>query len=149
MGLQAFVRPFWSAERKVAVFCVGRSRQPDDPFIAECGLPSDAEAARIAVAVRRAVADIGSIDPEFIRADDAYPDQLGVLPLWDSMDWIAFLMALEEQLGTRLSEEEAMAQLFSPERMSVKEWAAGIYRMLTRRGNIDIALLCSNDEASS
>jgi acyl carrier protein len=140
---------FRTARQKIALFCAGRSRQPDDQFAAECGLPTDAEAARIAVAVRRAVADIGSIDPEFIRADDAYPDQLGVLPLWDSMDWMAFIWALEEKLGTRLSVEETMAQLLSPERMSVKEWAAGIHRLLARREKPETARQSIHDEASS
>jgi hypothetical protein len=149
MVFQSFLQSFRTTNQKIARFCEGRSKQPDDQFIAECGLPPDPEAARIAVAVRRAVADIGSIDPEFICADDAYPDQLAVLPLWDSMDWMAFLWALEEQLGTRLSEQEAMAQLFRPERMSVKEWAAGIHRMLTRRGNAEMAQQPINDEASS
>jgi acyl carrier protein len=133
MVLQSFLQSFRTTNQKIALFCKGRSKQPDDQFIAECGLPPGPEAARIAMAVRRAVADIGSIDPEFILAADAYPDQLGVLPLWDSMDWLAFIWALEKQLGTRLSEEEASAQIINLERVSVKEWAAAVYQILTRR----------------
>src|SRR5206468_3996789 len=101
-----------TSARKVALFCEGRSPEPDERFVAECGPPTDAEAARVAVAVRRAVANIGSVDPAFIRAADLYPDQLGVLPLWDSMDWLAFFMELEKELGTRISEQEVAQPLF-------------------------------------
>jgi hypothetical protein len=130
MGLESFRRVFWSAERKVAAFCEGRSRQPDDQFVAECGLPNDPEAARVALGVRRAVANIGRVEREFIRADDLYPDTLGVLPLWDSMDWAAFTFELEDQLGTRLTDG---GMILAAERVSVKQMAADVYRLLGGR----------------
>ncbi len=90
---------FKTAHAKVADFRAGRSRQPDEQFVAECALPDDPEASRIAVGVRRAVASVGLVDPLFIRASDRFPEELGALPLWDSMDWIALILALEEELG--------------------------------------------------
>src|SRR3712207_8437464 len=63
---------------------------------------SGADAARVALAVRHAVANVGLVDPLFIRADDRAEGELAVLPLWDSMDWVEFVMELEAQLGTRL-----------------------------------------------
>src|SRR5947209_2219558 len=124
--MELFGRVFWSDDRKVAAFCEGRSGQPDDEFIAGCGLPPEPEAARVALAVRRAVAVIGSVDPRFIRADDVYPDQLGVLPLWDSMDWMAFTWELEKQLGTRLRLVDQGMQL-AANRVSVQQMAANVY----------------------
>jgi acyl carrier protein len=62
-------------------------------------LPDGPEAARIAIGVRRAVASVGLVDPLFIRASDRFPEELGALPLWDSMDWMSLVLALEEELG--------------------------------------------------
>jgi acyl carrier protein len=124
---------FKTAHMKVAEFRAGRTRQPDDQFVADCGLAPRSEAARVALAVRRAVASIGLIDPLYIRAGDAYPDQLGVLPLWDSMDWVALVMELEQELDTRITDEEA-AQLFDPDRVSVKEMVAAASQLLVSRG---------------
>ena len=123
--------------QQVADFCRGRSRQPDQQFLDECGLPpDDPEAARIALAVRRAVAQIGLIDSQFIRADDVYPDQLGALPLWDSMDWAAFTWALEDQLGQRFVEP---GEVIAGDRVSVKQMAADVYRILNSRANTEAA----------
>jgi hypothetical protein len=116
----------WS-QRQVAAFCKDRSRQSDDQFLEACELPPDPEAARVALAVRRAVANIGKVDPEFICADDEYPDQLGLLPVWDSMDWTAFTIELENQLGTRLCDD---GMHLAGMRVSVKQMAADIYRLL-------------------
>ena len=92
-------RIFKTAHAKVADFRAGRIRQPDEQFVADCSLPDDPEAARVAVGVRRAVASVGLVDPLFIRASDRFPEELGALPLWDSLDWISLILALEEELG--------------------------------------------------
>jgi hypothetical protein len=129
-------RIFKTAHVKVAEFRKGRTRQADEQFVADCGLPAEAEAARVALAVRRAVASVGLIDPQFIRADDVYPDQLGVLPLWDSMDWAAFTMELERELGTAIS-DRGTGEIFIASRVSVKEMVEGVYRlMVARRGTL-------------
>jgi hypothetical protein len=128
MGL--FGRVFWNADRKVAAFGEGGSEQSDDEFLAACGLPPDLEAARAALAVPRAVAAIGSVDTEFIRAEDAYPDQLGVLPLWDSIDWFAFTWELEERLGQRLPDPAKHPIAIH---VSVKQMAADVYRLSNKQ----------------
>ena len=92
-------RIFRTAHDKVADFRAGRTRQPDEQFIAECELPDNPEALRIALGVRRAVANVGLVNPAFISASDRFPEELGVLPLWDSMDWVSLMLALEEELG--------------------------------------------------
>jgi acyl carrier protein len=145
---------FRSAEQKVAFFCKDRSPQSDEQFLTECGLPADPEADRVALAVRRAVANLGSIDPQFIRADDVYPDQLGMLPFWDSIDVMAYIWELEEQLGTRFTQEELRGPpftqkewelvggpsaeetlpLFRSAPVSVRQMVAVTYLMLLRRG---------------
>jgi hypothetical protein len=119
--------------QKVAAFCQGRSRQAEEQFVANCALPPEPEAARAAVAVRRAVADVGTVDPEFIFADDAYPGTLDVLPLWDSMSWYEFRLALEDRLGARIDWPEAV-RVPNPERISVREMAAAVYQYLASRG---------------
>ena len=123
-------------EEQIARFCAGRSLQTDERFLLDSNLPANAATARIAIAVRRAVANIGTVDPQYIRPGDAYPDQLAVLPLWDSMDWFAFRMELEEQLGACFSDEE-FDRLFDTTRASVtvKEMVEGVQRVLARRAS--------------
>jgi hypothetical protein len=144
---------FRSAEQKVAFFRKDRSPQSDEQFLSECGLPAEPEADRVALAVRRAVANIGSVDSQFIRADDVYPDQLAMLPFWDSIDMMAYFWELEKQLGTRFTRKELEGPRFTqkewelvwgpraeeppllgPGRFSVREMVAVTYLMMLRRG---------------
>ena len=133
------MRPNWvgrlllTDEQRAAAFCQSRSRQSDDEFASACLLPADPEARRVAIAVRRAIARIGKVDPEFIRADDLYPDQLGALPLWDSMDWLAYFMELEHELGLIITDKQAVA-FFEPDissGISVREMVGRVRAILT------------------
>lgn len=128
--LKHFVR---LPSQQVAAFCKDRTRQTDEQFVADCGLPNDAEAVRIAIAVRRAVADVGAVDPEFIRADDDYPGSLEALPLWDSMSWYEFEFALEMQLGTRFEDPGAVS-LPNDEKFTVRQMAAAVIQYVSRNG---------------
>ena len=94
-----FLRVFKPAHLKVDDFRTGRTRQPDDEFLADCGVQPGTETARIALAVRRAVAWVGLVDPLYVRATDSYPGTLELLPLWDSMDWFSLQMEIERELG--------------------------------------------------
>jgi hypothetical protein len=100
--LRAFKHAFKPVHCKVAVFCRGRTRQPDDEFLADCGIEPVGEAPRVALAVRRAVAWIGVVEPLFVRASDSYPGTLELLPLWDSMDWLLLQLRIEEELGQKV-----------------------------------------------
>jgi hypothetical protein len=92
-------RIFKTAHNKVSDFREGRTRQSDLEFFCDCGIEADTEAARIALAVRRAVAGIGLVDPLFVQANDSYPGRLELLPLWDSMDWLSLECELVRELG--------------------------------------------------
>lgn len=83
---------------KVADFKKGRERQSDEDFLRDLNVASDAEEREIALAVRRAIANVGLIDPLYIRADDRARNELSMLPLWDSMDWVKLLLELEDEL---------------------------------------------------
>ena len=69
-------------------------------------MPEDEDAERVALAVRRAVARVGLVDPLYIRADDRYPDELVVLPLWDSIDWLELIFTIEDELNLSISDKE-------------------------------------------
>lgn len=92
---------------KVAEFKQGRNRQADADFLRDLGIGDNPEEREVALAVRRSVANVGLIDPLYIRADDRARDELSVLPLWDSMDWVALLMELEDELGLSIPDKEA------------------------------------------
>jgi hypothetical protein len=126
------LRVFKTAHCKVDDFRKGRTRQPDHEFLADCGVEPGTEMARTALAVRRAVAGIGLVDPLFVRAVDCYPGTLELLPLWDSMDWAAFTMELEEELGQRLPDPE---KILVARQVSVQQMAADVYRIISQAPN--------------
>lgn len=37
-------------------------------------------------------------DPDFVRADDRYPEQLAMLSGWDSIDFFAWVLELDKEL---------------------------------------------------
>lgn len=95
-------RIFKTAHGKVETFRKGRVRQTDDDFLVQCGL-SKSEWREDALAVRRAVAHLGLIDPLLIHASDRFPEDLSELPVWDSMDWLTLYFEIEYQLGRKVS----------------------------------------------
>lgn len=119
---QHLLSVFGTKQQKVAAFCKDRVPQSDEQFICECGLPDDPEAARIGMAIRRAVANVGVVDHRFIRADDSYPDTLGVLPLWDSMDWLQFALEVEKELGDWIDLDEWDRVIRSPDYGDQRTW---------------------------
>jgi acyl carrier protein len=123
---------FKSDQEKVAEFCRGRMPQTDGEFVAACDLPDTPEAARIALAVRRAAAVYGLVDPLFVRASDRYPDELVALPRWDSLDWVEVVLELERQLDTPLDEKAVFARL--PHPPAVKDVVWSVYEHLRDRG---------------
>ena len=132
--MSRFLRVFKTAHCKVNDFRRGRTRQPDHEFLADCGVEPGTEMARIALAVRRAVAGIGLVDPLFVRAADSYPGTLELLPLWDSMDWAAFTMELEAELGQRLPDPE---KILVASQVSVRQMAADMYRIINSQGSAE------------
>src|SRR5262249_39249855 len=131
IAVSRFLRVFKTAHCKVNDFRKGRARQPDHEFLADCGVEPGTEPARTALAVRRAVAGIGLVDPLFVRAVDSYPGTLELLPLWDSMDWAAFTMELEDELGQPLPDPE---KILVANQVSVGQMAAEVYRIINSQG---------------
>jgi hypothetical protein len=87
-----------TAQERAAEFEATRSPQSDEEFLAECALPPTDHARRVALAVRRSVATYGICDPAYIRPHDRYPEQLGMLSGWDSIDFLGWTMELDEEL---------------------------------------------------
>src|SRR5881227_1559115 len=104
---------------RVAEFTQGRIPQPDIAFVADCQLPAVPDAEPVALVVRAVVAEEGSVDPQFIFASDRYPEDLEILPSWDSPHWLDFIMRLEEKLNIRISDRDA-EPLYMP-RWTVRE----------------------------
>jgi hypothetical protein len=132
MALKWLRRFFPTPEHQVAEFCKDRRKEPDSDFISGCCPPEEADAGRVAIAVRRAIAKLGQVGPEFIRHDDSYPAQLGKLPMWDSIEWLAFFVELEDRLGVRISGDQ-MGSFFRPDNrdgISVSEMVSQVRRIL-------------------
>jgi len=93
---------FRTGTNKVAEFTEGRRPQADGEFLAACDLPADSRATRYALAVRKVFAEEGSVDPQFILAADRFPEELGVLPFWDSIDMLDLVFRLEKELRVKI-----------------------------------------------
>ena len=87
-----------TAQERAEEFQATRPPQSDEAFVAECGLPATDHARRVALAVRHSVATYGMCEPEYIRVDDRYPEQLGMLSGWDSIDFLGWTLELDKEL---------------------------------------------------
>jgi acyl carrier protein len=101
------MRMFQHRTRQVATFTQGRTPQSDDAFVTACEISMDAEARRVALIVREVIAREGSVDPKFIYATDRYPEDLEILPSWDSLDWVDFIVRLEKHLEVKIPNRDA------------------------------------------
>jgi len=45
---------------------------------------------------------LGKVDPALIRAADRWPDDLGILPFWDSIDFLHFVLSMELELKCKI-----------------------------------------------
>jgi acyl carrier protein len=93
---------FKSSRRKVLEFTGGRVTLSDEDFLRECGLAARDDRGEVALAVRRVVAKLGKIDSLMIRPSDRWPDELGMLPFWDSIDFLHFVLSVEDELKCRI-----------------------------------------------
>ena len=125
------LRPFKHWTIRVAEFTQGRTPRSDDAFLADCGLPDDPDARRIALVVREIFAEEGSVDPKFIYAADRYPEDLEILPSWDSLDHLALIMRIEKKSDIRIPDRD-VGNLCQP-RFTVGEFIAVLVASCHRR----------------
>lgn len=69
----------------------------DEEFLRACEIPDDPFKIAVALASRRAIAKLGDVPPETIRANDTFARDLIDLPFWDSLDWMGFLLEVESE----------------------------------------------------
>jgi hypothetical protein len=80
-------------------FKAGRHPQSDAEFVARCGFEQGSTKAALAVVVRRVIGDCGSVDSVYIRDGDRWPENLGRLDFWDSIDFLHFVFSVERAIG--------------------------------------------------
>jgi hypothetical protein len=69
----------------------------DDDFLKGCEIPDEPLPIAVALAARRVIAELGTVPPETIRPDDSFAHHLVQLPFWDSLDWLGFILDVEQQ----------------------------------------------------
>ncbi len=92
-----------TANEQAAVFAKSRKPVSDQDFLTDCGLSDDSNAWHVALAVRRSVASYGMVDSAYILAADRYPGELEALSGWDSLDFLGWILELENELCTPVS----------------------------------------------
>jgi hypothetical protein len=98
--------------RQAARFKLGREPQPDDEFITRCGFEPGGKTAGLALIVRRVIGECGSLDPAYIRDDDRWPEELGKLDFWDSIDLLHFVFSVEHATGRRFHPDDDFRDCF-------------------------------------
>jgi acyl carrier protein len=98
--------------RQASRFKSGRTLLSDEEFIARCGFEPETTAASLAVVVRRVIGECGSVEPTYIRPDDRWPEDLGKLAFWDSIDLFYFIFSVEEATGRRLNPDDELRHAF-------------------------------------
>jgi acyl carrier protein len=88
---------------KVAEFAPTRQPLAAEAFLNECALPDDEEARRIAVAVRRSIAKMLTVEPALIRGADREAVELRAL--WDSVDFLEWVMTVEQELKLVITDD--------------------------------------------
>lgn len=98
----------WKAER----FQLGRSPQDDAAFVEACGYVAGSGSAALAVTVRRVIGECGAVDPRWIRAEDRWPEDLGGLAFWDSIDYLHFVLSVERSTGSKVGRDDDLSRYF-------------------------------------
>lgn len=98
-----------SPERKEN-FVERNPAQSDDDFISICFISPSDKAQKVALAIRSAIAKLGEIDREFIRAEICF-EELDALPFWDlcgdaGFNTSRFVEAIESELGCKFTEKQ-------------------------------------------
>jgi hypothetical protein len=101
LGFVHFLLRHRRATRQAAERWRGRSPMGDREFLRRCQIPDESLPIDVALAARRAIAELGTVPAETILPDDRLQD-LGQLPFWDSLDWLGFILTTERQLGVKV-----------------------------------------------
>lgn len=127
--------PFKTTTKRLAEYRESHPAQKDDDFVRECGLADSPKSVAIALGVRAAIAELGEIDPTYIRASDRFDEDLVYLPFWGSLDTVGIVIALEKHLGTLISNDEAQ-RIRDPESekgVTVAQFVTEVHQMLSAR----------------
>jgi hypothetical protein len=98
--------------RQAERFKAGRHPQSDAEFVARCGFEPGSTKAALAVVVRRVIGDCGSVGPAYVRDGDRWPEDLGRLDFWDSIDFLHFVFSVERATGIRFRRDEDIQDFF-------------------------------------
>ncbi|MCH8840917.1 MAG: acyl carrier protein [Planctomycetes bacterium] len=88
------------------------TRQSKQDFLTACELTS--ESANNALKVRDAIANLGGVDAEYVRAEHTFMGDLIHFDFWGSLDSVGVVLELEKCLGIVITDEVA-AQIPDPE----------------------------------
>lgn len=103
---------FNSEHSKSKAYCENRLPQTDEDFISGCGVAVSAEG--IAIGVRRVIARLGRVEPVFIHHDDRFTGEIDRLGFWDSLDALAIVLELQDELGCAIG-DNAASRIRNPE----------------------------------
>jgi acyl carrier protein len=101
-----------AARRKAERWPIEREPQDDATFLTACGFAPDSPEAAIAFTVRRVIAELGVVKPAEIHAEDRWPEELGTLDFWDSIDLLHFIFSIELAAGAKIPVDEGLRTFF-------------------------------------
>ena len=80
-----------------------------DEFLDAMGIDRSSEFAKIALAARATLAELGCVPPDSITAADRFYPDLEKLPFYDSIDFLGVVLAVEDMLDICVSGDESAA----------------------------------------
>jgi acyl carrier protein len=97
---------------KAERFKLGRSPQDDLAIVVVCGYEAGSDDASVALTIRRVIGECGAVEPQFIHAEDRWPEDLRGLAFWDSIDLLHFVFSVERAAGIRFERDDELASYF-------------------------------------
>jgi hypothetical protein len=97
-------------QRSVDYFLSRSFSQSDDEFIKICFQDFSNEKIKVAIGIRHAIAELGSIEPEYIRGELSF-EELDSLPFWRlcgdaGFDTGILINSIEKNLGIKFTERQ-------------------------------------------
>jgi acyl carrier protein len=103
---------WFSGARKAERFKTGRAPQEDSNSIKACGYQPESDQGALALTIRRVIGECGKVDSQYIRAEDRWPEDLGALTFWDSIDLLDFVFRIEKATGIKFYRNEEIQSYY-------------------------------------
>jgi len=139
-------------KEKAEAFTSEKRPRSDEEFLAGCGLPDNDGARHVALGVRRVIAKLGKVEPQYIHHDAPFAGEINLLHFWDSLDQVEVVLTLEDELGVSIPNGQA-EMIRDPEfdktGLTVRDFVGDVYRTVASQITQDSTPRAENEDQAS